>query len=144
MSGRFFYFGAIGYPGHYWFACEGRVPWGGPDGCPWRDRDSGGLGIDGRLAPRSATPTDIDTVGAQRSSQKVRTYEVAQGIAALHCLGGWTAISFWDRTADKRGACNSNFVVDENLNFEEMVERSKAAFPKVWARFPFPIVEWKP
>lgn len=147
-----FYFGCVGVPGHYWHqSVDGhafgiRPPhgdgWVGPYGNPWRPKDRGGLGIDGVLAPRVTVPTKADSHGGYR--EHGRTYEAEQGVAALHVVDGWTAIAFWDRSVDKRGACNSNFVTHDVVDFDEMVRRSRAAFPHVWARFPFEVRQAAP
>ncbi len=134
-----FYFGCVGKPGHYWFA-EGLGPvygddgdgYEGPRGHPWRPTNRGGLGIDGKLAPRSTHPTPADRIGPG-------VYEVAQGLATLHHVAGWTALSFWDRSVDHRGASNSNFITHDVVSFDDMELRCRAAFPEVWSRFPFKV-----
>jgi hypothetical protein len=60
-------------------------------------------------------------------------------VAAFTRLGGWgySAISFWDYTVDKRGKSNSNFLA-ASLTVEPngMLKQSKVIFPEVWARLP--------
>lgn len=66
-----------------------------------------------------------------------------EGRALVHHKDGWTAMSFWDRSVDKRGKCNSNFFAEGTHTFDEMVAIAKDHFPKIMARFEFPIVEVK-
>lgn len=64
-----------------------------------------------------------------------------QGRAALHRVHDWTVIAFWDRSVDKRGACNSVFLFRPNtLTFDQAIEHAQAIFPEVWSRFTFPVV----
>ena len=56
-------------------------------------------------------------------------------------INGWTVISFWDRTVDSRGNSNSAFVIYGKFSFSEAVEISKQAFPEIWNRFTFTLVE---
>lgn len=62
-----------------------------------------------------------------------------EGVAALHHLDGWTVISFWDRSVDKRGACNSAFLVLGEMGFEDAVRVAREFWPDVWARFTFTV-----
>lgn len=64
-----------------------------------------------------------------------------EGVARINYKDGWAALSFWDRSVDKRGGCNSNFLVDETLDFDEMLIRSQEAFPKIFARYTFEITK---
>jgi hypothetical protein len=109
-----YYFGCINRPGHYLFAPGSRrtiEP--SRIGLPWD------WAIDSGLCPPGPE---------------------IEGHALLHHKGGWTAIAFWDRSVDPRGKCNSGFYALGTLTFEEMVERAKANFPEVWARFHFPVI----
>ena len=119
-----YYYGCIGKPGHY-LHIPAASPWDGkvhsnPDGWPkaWASHYAGGQ-IDGTLCPR----------GRQ-----------VEGAASLHHVEGWTALAFWDRSVDRRPASNSVFVVREWLDFPAMLERARAAWPDVFARFSFPVV----
>jgi hypothetical protein len=64
-----------------------------------------------------------------------------QGRARLLHLHGWTTLSFWDCTVDTRGGSVSTFVVRGTHGFDEIVALARAAFPQVWARFAFEVVE---
>jgi hypothetical protein len=141
-----FFYGALSAKelGHYWYNSALQHLWkpqgdmSGPIGCPWRSRDAGGIGLDGTIAPRSPTPTNVDKIGLMRSGYEPPSYEVPQGLCAHLIHDGWTVISFWDRSADRRGACNSAFVVHEVVrDFDEMTRRAKETFPTIYARFPF-------
>ena len=66
--------------------------------------------------------------------------EAGQGKAALHYKDGWTAIAFWDRSVDKRGASNSAFFVRGTHSWEDAVRIARKHFPSVWKRFPFEVV----
>lgn len=60
-------------------------------------------------------------------------------IAALSRLWGlgYSALSFWDYTVDKRGACNSNFFIpDLNGTPAELLAIAGARFPRIFARLP--------
>ncbi len=53
----------------------------------------------------------------------------------------WTGIAFWDRSGDERGNSNSAFLVDGPRTFEEVVVASRQAFPRVWERMKFDVVD---
>lgn len=57
----------------------------------------------------------------------------------IHRRDGWTALSFWDRSIDKRGACNSNYFAEGTFTFEEMVALAKERFPDRWACMKFEV-----
>ena len=82
---------------------------------PW------GYHVDGGLAP-------------QNSGQ-------IQGQASLHHKDGWTALSFWDRTVDKRPGSSSTFLAKGTYDFEAMKKIAQENFPSIWQRFPFEITE---
>ena len=111
---EFYYFGCIGDAGHYIF-----VPTGHKDyrtdvlkTNPW------GYKIDGKLCPSGSE---------------------VEGKALLNHKDGWTALSFWDRSVDTRGACNSNFLAVGTFSFDEMMKFANEHFPTVMNRFTFPI-----
>jgi hypothetical protein len=108
---RVLYFGCIGGPGHYMHTEGGRRDWDVTT--PW------GKAPDGTLCPQ----------GKQ-----------VEGRAELHHKGGWTALSFWDRSVDGRSGCNSNFFVNRTMTFDEVVALSKERLPRVWSRFKFDVV----
>lgn len=99
--------------GHYFFASDSALPKHRVIG-PW------GYDVDGRLQPD----------GPQR-----------EGVALVHHKDGWTALAFWDRSVDRRGGSSSTFLCEGTYAFDEMVEKARAAFPAIWARYRFPVVE---
>ncbi len=64
-----------------------------------------------------------------------------QGPTARHEMHGHTVLSFWDRSVDKRGACNSIFFVLGIMSFAEAVEMAREAFPEVFDRLGFELTE---
>lgn len=47
----------------------------------------------------------------------------------------WTIVTFWDRSADPRGKCNSAFICRGELCTGEVVFKAERSFPDVVARF---------
>lgn len=60
-----------------------------------------------------------------------------EGLSALVYLNGWTILSFWDRSGDKRVNSSSAFLLRGTFSFEEVLNRAKANFPSLYARFGF-------
>lgn len=89
--------------------------------------------LDALLAPRLAKAGSWD-----------RGEEAPQGHAALHHIEGWTFVSFWDRSGDSRGNSNSTFAMRGTHDFAAVTEAARAAFPEIWARFPFEVVQHSP
>lgn len=87
---------------------------------PW------GLTVDGQLAPR-----EYDSR---------RAPEMPQGVAALHHKDGWTALSFWDRSGDSRGASSSTFLFEATLDFDQALSAARERFPALFERFSFEVV----
>lgn len=125
---QFFYFGCIGGPGHF---MHNSVPDNGLEArratSHFTERNPWGYDIDGALCPNG-----------RRSGKEV------EGEALIHHKDGWTALSFWDRSVDKRGACNSNFLAEGTFTFDEMKKLAEEKFPHVMRRFTFPIVDLTP
>lgn len=111
---KIYYFGCIGGPGHYMFKPNGSTDWKFVDSNPWKFQ------VDSRLCP--AGPE-------------------AEGRALIHHKDGWTALSFWDRSVDKRGKCNSNFLAEGTFTFDEMWYFAQQYFPHVTRRFNFEVRE---
>lgn len=118
------YFGCIERPGHHLWAKEGDhmvETWRRePEVC----HRLGGL--DGALC---------------WNGRKESGRDETEGRAFLTHRGGWTALAFWDRSVDRRGACNSVFLAPGVLTFEQLVRLARHHWPKVWERFTFPVVE---
>jgi hypothetical protein len=62
-----------------------------------------------------------------------------EGEATIVHWPKWTVVSFWDRSVDKRGGCNSSFVIPAVLSFDEAIAVAKKRFPWVWSRFTFEV-----
>jgi hypothetical protein len=69
-----------------------------------------------------------------------RNVEV-EGVARVAHVDGYTVLAFWDRSADERGASNSAFVVEGEHDFDAALSASREAFPQVFARFKFQVVQ---
>lgn len=52
----------------------------------------------------------------------------------LSVINGWTVLGKWDRTVDKRGACNCSFVAEGIYNIFQMQELAEKHFSKLWTR----------
>ena len=67
-----------------------------------------------------------------------------EGLCVLTQLEGWTMLSFWDRSGDKRGNSNSNFLFPGTLGQQEILDAARSTFPELFARFPFQVAFGKP
>jgi hypothetical protein len=54
-----------------------------------------------------------------------------QGLCKLHHKDGWTALAFWDRSADSRGNSNSVIIAEGAHSFLEMLLIFAENFPVV-------------
>ncbi len=88
---------------------------------PW------GYNVDGGLAPHGAN----------------------FGVAAFHQLHSfagspeekwWSALSWWDSSADRRPGSSSTFIIDEKASPAELLEVARLKFPTIFTRFTFQIV----
>ncbi len=113
--GDCFYFGCHREAGHYLWSETARQVWDRENRFPFRYEI-----LDGGLLP-------------------VREPQI-EGKAVLVHIGTWTVVTFWDRSVDKRGGCNSSFVIPSHVGFDEAITISKERFPWVWARFSFEVV----
>lgn len=116
-----FYFGCYVQKGHYLYTTLGRqvynnqVPTDFPFVNEWV--------FDGNFCPRGPE---------------------IEGRANLWTGAGWTVLSFWDRSVDSRGKCNSVFIMRGTFTFDEAVARAKERFPAIFERFTFKIVPHVP
>lgn len=123
-----YYFGCWDQPGHFWRSTEYAKnryieDTVGPNIHPR---------IDGGFCPGVVHP---------RMSQFDRkTRPEVEGETAIHHIDGWTVMAFWDRSVDKRGACNSNFAARGTYDFEQMKDIARARFPTVMNRLKFELV----
>lgn len=131
MKPRMFYFGPWDQAGHYFFAEGGRSTRIEDDPTFPFGHYGGKVEVDGRLQPGCPSSDD-------RLQRKTRP-EV-EGQALLHHIKGWSALCFWDRSVDKRGACNSNYFAEGIFSFEEMVAMAKERFAERWNKMPFKVV----
>ena len=125
-----FYFGPWDSPGHYLFDESGRTVYGERERLlPWGHCGQE-IGIDGVLQP-----------GCFKNNRDRWSHRGAeeQGEAVLHHKDGWTALSFWDRSVDKRGACNSTYFAQGTFSFDDMVAMAKERFAVRWNRMNFPV-----
>ena len=67
-----------------------------------------------------------------------------EGDALLHHKDGWTALSFWDRTIDTRGRCNSTYLAEGTFTFNEMVALAKENFSRRWNHMKFEVRDVTP
>jgi hypothetical protein len=125
----------------WWFGCEtkpaacghyvhaAQPPWDGSAAYdehkrfpfPWEQ-------LDGGFAPRTRPTMRYD-----------KGEELPQGQARLTYVGGWTVISFWDRSGDPRGASNTAFVFDEHIDGQAALETARGLFQTLFRRFPFEV-----
>lgn len=109
---RAFYFGTYQRPGHYMWDENWRDV-----GHPRVDETPGPWGWpDGKLHPRAA-----------------------DGIAAIHHKDGWTAVAFMNRAWDSRPSCNSAFLFDAELTFDEAMVLARKKFGHVLDQLPFDV-----
>jgi hypothetical protein len=60
-----------------------------------------------------------------------------EGRANMRRRGGWTIMSFWDRSVDVDLNASSNFILEGGYCFGEVVAITKRLFPEVWDRMDF-------
>jgi hypothetical protein len=116
---RVYFFGQWQVAGHYMWR-PGRIFAGGIT-APW-------------------SPATIDGCMQPGCSPGVPVWELEQpeGIAVLHVASGWSMISFWDRTGDKRRNSNGNFIIEGERTFGAMTSLAAQHFPEVWRRVTAP------
>jgi len=127
-----FYFGPWDGAGHYLHDERGHHIWGEAKGSlPWGDE------ADGNLQPH------FDNCARKRSSYKryCSCGSGPEGVAIIHHKNGWTALSFWDRSVDTRGNCNSTYFAEGTFTFDEMVVMAKERFAYRWNKMPFQVVD---
>jgi hypothetical protein len=62
------------------------------------------------------------------------------GVAAVHLFDEWTLVSLWDRSVDKRRACNCSFIVRGHHTFDQVITLAEKHFPQIYKRLK-PIVQ---
>lgn len=115
-----YYFGCIGRPGHYLFASPCHMVRMEPTEWPF---GADGWMLDGKYPPPGREE---------------------QSVALVVHVDGWTVMAMWDRSVDRRGKCNSNFVAHGEHTFDEMVALAAEHFPTVWKRIndAAPVTQW--
>lgn len=66
-----------------------------------------------------------------------------EGRASLTHVNGWTILSFWDRSGDKRGNSCSNFLMRGTHYFKIALLMAREGCPDLWSRITFDIVEYR-
>ena len=123
-----FYFGHVKWSGHVFCSHHGGV-----EHATEREASAalGRGGLDTRLC-WNGPKTDLDLY-ARRDETEGRAFRT--------CRGGWTAVAFWDRSSDQRPGSNTAFIVHDDLTFAQVIRAAKHAWPQVWVRFTFPVIE---
>jgi hypothetical protein len=113
---RAYFFGCVGRVGHHLFSPPSSIM---QSEClaPWKVGE-----IDQAMQPGCTRG-----VGARHDEQLL-------GVARLHHRAGWTMLSCWDRSVDRRPGSNANFMVEGEHDFEAMLALAAEAFPGVWKR----------
>jgi hypothetical protein len=112
-----YYYGCKNDSGHYWFARDAE----------WRStRD-----IIARLPSPAIAPYKVDG-GFLKPPQ-------IEGEATLTHVEGWSVLSFWDRSIDRRYGSCSTFVARGSHAFVAMCAIAHEQFPSVWNRYKFEI-----
>lgn len=123
-----YYFGCVGRAGHHlWSVVGGSITWASRD-------------IQNEIY-RALGNLDRELCWNYCLGHASYNRDETEGRALLTHRNNWSAIAFWDRTVDRRGACNSVFVAPGTLTFKQICRLAHHWWPKVWARFDFPIVE---
>lgn len=119
------YFGPWKESGHYFFYEDGGTVYSWERAqLAWKAWE-----IDGVLQPGSPDPADR----LQRHGPQI------EGDALIHHKDGWTALSFMDRSVDKRPGCSSTYIAKGIFTFEEMVEFAKTRFTERWNKMSFQV-----
>jgi hypothetical protein len=127
---RYFYFGCINDVGHYLIDLNGTQLRYVEAAIPWDC-------IDSVLCPGMIKWREHWIEASNGPGQ-------VEGLASLHHKDGWTALSFWDRSVDDRYGSNSNFFINVELDWDDMIEECKATWPNIWKRFKFEIKQYIP
>jgi hypothetical protein len=129
---RMFYFGPWDGAGHYLHDERGYTAWKDERTIPWTPGE-----LDGKLQPH------FPGCAKKRPGAYPDRYcgcpSGQEGPALLHHRDGWTALAFWDRSVDTRGACNSVYIAHGDFSFEQMVEMAKARFAFRWNKMKFDV-----
>ncbi|WP_437309959.1 hypothetical protein [Sorangium sp. So ce388] len=131
MENEVYYFGdgrlrdGPGAGHHIWAPSNGHVAWAHAAALrklPWSLAE-----LDGSLAGDPA-------LADRHDPRHWATENQPEGLVRLHHRGGWTAISFWDRSGDSRYGSSSTLVASGTHTAREMVALLQRAFPAIWER----------
>ena len=134
---RIYFFGCWNAAGHYLFAPGGRTVYATDGRREIEVVD--GIHLDANYAPRRdrSGQTIWSAMGANIEARQRLTYrseEMEQGAFLRHERGGFTLISWWDRTqGDDRGGCNSTLLVEGSHPSEVMLMILGESFPHIVA-----------
>ncbi len=129
VSTQVYFFGCGRDVGHYWHGPHLRyvshTVYRTP---PWQDHD-----IDGKAQPTCREET------RHGKTRWVSDPEEQEGPARIHHRKGWTMLSFWDRSVDKRFASNGSFVAKGEHDHNGMMDLAQEHFPELLGRLTAPL-----
>jgi hypothetical protein len=73
-------------------------------------------------------PTDVGVLDGGLLPLKQPEIE---GRASIVHINGWTIMSFWDKSVDKRGKSNCAFLFRGHYTFNEVCEMARERFPSI-------------
>lgn len=136
-----YFFGCWNTAGHYLFHSGGATAYEAEDRVVYFAlAPDGRMHIDGALAPRTWRPrwgTGLCWAAQgktkdERDRIQYHSDEQEQGYYLIHHINGLTYMSWWDRNqGDKRGACNSNFILEGTHDAVKMFDELVVSFPHV-------------
>lgn len=112
---RCFYFGCIGESGHYLWSRSGS-----------------------RYDAEKSLPFCVHILDAGLLNPNAPQVE---GLIRHVIIEGWTIMTFWDRSVDRRPRSNSAFVVEGALSFAEAFAEAQRQWPEIMKRFQFHLTE---
>ena len=131
-----FYFGPWDRAGHYLVGVGGSYVRNEDRVTPWTPGQlDGGLQPHFKECERKRPGASPDRYCSCSSGK--------QGLALLHHKDGWTALAFWDRSVDTRGACCSVYIAKGINTFDEMVAIAKTHFKYRWDKQKFEVTEFR-
>ena len=127
---KMYYFGPWDRPGHYLHDEHGYSRGRAEGAMPWT------LGqMDGDLQPHFANCAKTPTYPDRHCNCPCGK----EGPALIHHKDGWTALAFWDRSVDKRGACCSVYLAEGAFDFDQMVALARTRFAVRWNKMSFQV-----
>jgi hypothetical protein len=114
-----YYFGCWNEPGHYMHK---------PDGSTVRMNEQVGPFGNGNMLDGSFPPHIRKSGGT--CGERIEDESISV-VAHVH---GWTVLAMWDRSVDKRGACNAAFVMEGEHDHAAMWDSARRWYPTIVAR----------